>query len=190
MKRDSRATVDWYLATVEKQTGTDICLRKIRGLVSTEREREHSCIPGAAGSAEQRGAAFGDARGLGTAALHQKRSRIRSGRSWKRFRRGCSKDGGSGWSPCANARSCWEAAWNSGSPPAGGTLVRLTGTAGRKRNCMPNKISVLLVDDHALVRRGFRRILEDEADISVVGEAGDGAEAVRLGQTTSSLRWW
>ena len=45
---------------------------------------------------------------------------------------------------------------------------------------MPNKISVLLVDDHALVRRGFRRILEDEADIIVVGEAGDGAEAVRL----------
>jgi DNA-binding NarL/FixJ family response regulator len=45
---------------------------------------------------------------------------------------------------------------------------------------MPNKISVLLVDDHALVRRGFRRILEDEEDITVVGEAGDGAEAVRL----------
>jgi DNA-binding NarL/FixJ family response regulator len=45
---------------------------------------------------------------------------------------------------------------------------------------MPNKISVLLVDDHALVRRGFRRILEDETDITVVGEAGDGAEAVRL----------
>jgi DNA-binding NarL/FixJ family response regulator len=45
---------------------------------------------------------------------------------------------------------------------------------------MPNNISVLLVDDHALVRRGFRRILEDEADITVVGEAGDGAEAVRL----------
>jgi DNA-binding NarL/FixJ family response regulator len=45
---------------------------------------------------------------------------------------------------------------------------------------MPNKISVLLVDDHSLVRRGFRRILEDEADITVVGEASDGAEAVRL----------
>ena len=45
---------------------------------------------------------------------------------------------------------------------------------------MPNKISVLLVDDHALVRRGFRRILEDEPDISVAGEAGDGAEAVKL----------
>lgn len=45
---------------------------------------------------------------------------------------------------------------------------------------MPNKISVLLVDDHSLVRRGFRRILEDAPDIAVVGEASDGEEAVRL----------
>jgi len=45
---------------------------------------------------------------------------------------------------------------------------------------MPDKISVLLVDDHSLVRRGFRRILEDEPDIEVTGEAADGAEAVRL----------
>jgi DNA-binding NarL/FixJ family response regulator len=47
---------------------------------------------------------------------------------------------------------------------------------------MPNKISVLLVDDHSLVRRGFRRILEDAPDIAVVGEASDGAEAVRLAE--------
>ncbi len=45
---------------------------------------------------------------------------------------------------------------------------------------MPNKISVLLVDDHSLVRRGFRRILEDEPDIAVVGEASDGEEALKL----------
>ena len=45
---------------------------------------------------------------------------------------------------------------------------------------MAAKISVLLVDDHSLVRRGFRRILEDEKDISVVGEAGDGEDAIRL----------
>ncbi len=45
---------------------------------------------------------------------------------------------------------------------------------------MEHKITVLLVDDHALVRRGFRRMLEDDAEISVVGEAGDGIEAVRL----------
>jgi DNA-binding NarL/FixJ family response regulator len=42
------------------------------------------------------------------------------------------------------------------------------------------RISVLLVDDHALVRRGFRRMLEDDAEIKVVGEASDGEEAVRL----------
>jgi DNA-binding NarL/FixJ family response regulator len=47
---------------------------------------------------------------------------------------------------------------------------------------MPNKISVLLVDDHSLVRRGFKRILEDEPDIKVVGEAGDGNEAIRLAE--------
>jgi len=45
---------------------------------------------------------------------------------------------------------------------------------------MPDKISVLLVDDHSLVRRGFRRMLEDESDIEVVGEASDGQEAVTL----------
>jgi DNA-binding NarL/FixJ family response regulator len=39
---------------------------------------------------------------------------------------------------------------------------------------------VLLVDDHSLVRRGFRRILEDDPAITVVGEAGDGEEAQRL----------
>jgi DNA-binding NarL/FixJ family response regulator len=47
---------------------------------------------------------------------------------------------------------------------------------------MTEKISVLLVDDHALVRRGFRRMLEDEEDIVVKGEASDGEEAVRLAQ--------
>ena len=47
---------------------------------------------------------------------------------------------------------------------------------------MPTKISVLLVDDHALVRRGFRRLLEDEPEIQVVGEASDGMEAVRLAE--------
>jgi DNA-binding NarL/FixJ family response regulator len=45
---------------------------------------------------------------------------------------------------------------------------------------MADKISVLLVDDHSLVRRGFRRILEDEPDMKVVGEAADGVEAVKL----------
>jgi DNA-binding NarL/FixJ family response regulator len=45
---------------------------------------------------------------------------------------------------------------------------------------MADKISVLLVDDHALVRKGFRRMLEDDPAIAVVGESSDGTEAVRL----------
>jgi len=47
---------------------------------------------------------------------------------------------------------------------------------------MVDKISVLLVDDHSLVRRGFRRILEDEKDIEVVAEASDGQEAIKLAE--------
>jgi len=39
-------------------------------------------------------------------------------------------------------------------------------------------IRVMLVDDHALVRMGFRRLLEDDGSIEVVGEAADGGEAV------------
>ena len=39
-------------------------------------------------------------------------------------------------------------------------------------------IRVLVVDDHAVVRSGLRRVLEAEDDIEVVGEAGDLREAV------------
>jgi DNA-binding NarL/FixJ family response regulator len=45
---------------------------------------------------------------------------------------------------------------------------------------MADKLTVLLVDDHALVRKGFRRMLEDDAAISVIGEASEGEAAVRL----------
>jgi DNA-binding NarL/FixJ family response regulator len=47
---------------------------------------------------------------------------------------------------------------------------------------MGNKLKVLLVDDHALVRRGFRRMLEDEPTFQVVGEASDGMEAVECAE--------
>jgi DNA-binding NarL/FixJ family response regulator len=45
---------------------------------------------------------------------------------------------------------------------------------------MEKKITVLLVDDHSLVRRGFRRMLEDESDMEVVGEAGNGEDSIKL----------
>lgn len=44
----------------------------------------------------------------------------------------------------------------------------------------PSPITVLVVDDQALVRSGFRMILEIEPDLEVVGEAADGEEAVSL----------
>lgn len=47
---------------------------------------------------------------------------------------------------------------------------------------MSRKIRILLADDHAVVRQGFKLILNQEADMEVVGEASEGAEAVRLTQ--------
>lgn len=43
---------------------------------------------------------------------------------------------------------------------------------------------ILLADDHALVRRGVRLILDDEPDLEVVAEAGDGAEALQILRNT------
>jgi NarL family two-component system response regulator LiaR len=43
-------------------------------------------------------------------------------------------------------------------------------------------ITVLLVDDHAIVRSGVRAYLDSQPDLHVVGEAGSGAEAVRLAE--------
>ncbi|MEO8687539.1 MAG: response regulator transcription factor [Solirubrobacteraceae bacterium] len=45
---------------------------------------------------------------------------------------------------------------------------------------VPLKARLLLADDHAMVRRGLRLILDAEPDLEVVAEAGDGAEAVEL----------
>lgn len=45
---------------------------------------------------------------------------------------------------------------------------------------MAQAIRVLVADDHAVVRAGVRDLLSDEPDISVVGEACNGCEAVEL----------
>ena len=46
---------------------------------------------------------------------------------------------------------------------------------------VPLKTKILLADDHAVVRRGLRLVLDAEPDLEVAAEAGDGAEAVNLG---------
>ncbi len=47
-----------------------------------------------------------------------------------------------------------------------------------------NPLRILLADDHVLFRKGIVSLLKMEADFSVVGEAGDGAEAVELARAT------
>ena len=42
-----------------------------------------------------------------------------------------------------------------------------------------SKIRWVIADDHALVRQGIRRLLQDENDVEVIGEAGDAAEALK-----------
>lgn len=46
---------------------------------------------------------------------------------------------------------------------------------------IPARTQILVADDHSVVRMGLRAILDAEPDLRVVAEAGDGAEAVRLG---------
>ena len=48
---------------------------------------------------------------------------------------------------------------------------------------MREKIQILLADDHAVVRQGFKMILAAQPDMEIVGEAGNGREAVELAGT-------
>jgi DNA-binding NarL/FixJ family response regulator len=59
---------------------------------------------------------------------------------------------------------------------AGGPVSADPGDREKRRRAEP--IRVLIVDDHALFRRGLEMVLKEEADIEVVGEASDGTEAV------------
>jgi DNA-binding NarL/FixJ family response regulator len=48
---------------------------------------------------------------------------------------------------------------------------------------MSKKTRILLADDHAVVRQGFRMILGAQADLEIIGEAGNGREAVSMSET-------
>jgi len=67
-------------------------------------------------------------------------------------------------------------------PVRGPTVLGwLRGTPPRKEHrmaeCSPGQITVLLVDDYAVVREGYRRLLERQGDIVVIGEAATAADA-------------
>lgn len=65
-------------------------------------------------------------------------------------------------------------------PASPATAPSSSATARPATAVAPPPVRILLADDHALVRRGVRLILEREPDLEVVAEAGDGAEAVRV----------
>jgi DNA-binding NarL/FixJ family response regulator len=56
---------------------------------------------------------------------------------------------------------------------------------GAKKTSTDEAIKVLIVDDHALFRRGLQMVLEGETDIDVVGEASDGQEAAKKAEDTA-----
>ena len=86
-----------------------------------------------------------------------------------------------GCSACGNASPSTAVRWWPGRGPDGGfELVATLPLEPRERHsqtlgCLDRR---LIVDDQALVRAGFRMILEIEPDLHVVGEAGDGEQAV------------
>ncbi len=53
----------------------------------------------------------------------------------------------------------------------------------RRGRCMTRQIRVLLADDHVLIRAGLRMVVDAQPDFTVVGEAGDGREAVAMAES-------
>lgn len=63
------------------------------------------------------------------------------------------------------------------------TMSPLTDPSTVRSSADTGTIRILLADDHALVRRGVRLILDQEPDLEVVAEAGDGAGAIEMART-------
>ncbi len=49
---------------------------------------------------------------------------------------------------------------------------------------------IILADDHALVRKGIRKVIEEDANLQVIGEAGDGLELLEILEEIQPSRTW
>ena len=91
----------------------------------------------------------------------------------------------SGWSACASARRWSAAAWRLNRLADGARRFSCESTLrrARARSCVMTEktqpLRILLADDHVTVRQGLKLLIDAERDMTVVGEASDGDEAVR-----------
>ena len=91
---------------------------------------------------------------------------------------------------CASACALYGGELRTGQRPAAARGPRaVPAERSAARGCEPHDlIRILIADDQALVRAGFRMILDAEEDLDVVGEAADGAEAVDAGAAAGARR--
>src|SRR5262245_16000797 len=59
----------------------------------------------------------------------------------------------------------------------------MTMTLPREKSANPSAIRLIIVDDHAIMRQGLRKLFEFEDDFQVVGEAGSGEQALALARS-------
>ena len=186
------STFDWYLGTVEKQLGLAVSYERTGAVVPVDTTigihvyrvlqealsnvSRHSgrrprvgapALPSRRARARGGGSWFGS-RGADRAARARPGRHARARRARRRYDRVRAARRG------RYARPASRAARGAGQPAVADAVTR------QLEDDTMDKITVLLADDHHLVRRGFRRMLEDDPDLRVVGEASDGDEAVRL----------
>ena len=164
-------------------TGLDVSVRRVGVPFDVSGAAGPDGLPGGAGGPDQRAEARrgGDVGG-GGAGLQRPRRR-RAGHRRRPEHRSLSRpersSGGHGLAGMAERADAF-----GGTLSAGPTPRRRLGGRGQAARLQGPRagmtIRVVLADDQALLRKGFRMILEAEEDMEIVGEAADGADAVRL----------
>src|SRR4051794_19032988 len=85
------------------------------------------------------------------------------------------------WPACRSARRSLAARWRSNRRSARARQFSCE-SRSMPRTPMPDKLRVLLADDHATVRHGLKLLIDGQPDMHVVAEAADGAAAIQCAQ--------